>query len=161
MYASVCGFFDTYSQRITYEVPTRYRADTGEDTVKSTQKFLSSIIVAVGPIRYRLRLYKVPTAIVKILAGTFPLSADPGKVFFHNFDFETVLPVSKTTACRNFPVLIQFELSPTRYSVFCSGRTLIQSGAYRVVKPLKSVFCYLKGRGPLKKVKNLRKCSGI
>ncbi len=41
-----------------------------------------SIIVAVGPIRYRLRLYTVPTAIVKILAGTFPLSADPGKVFF-------------------------------------------------------------------------------
>ena len=26
-----CGFFDTYSQRKTYEVPTRYRADTGED----------------------------------------------------------------------------------------------------------------------------------
>jgi hypothetical protein len=41
-----------------------------------------SIIVEVGPIRYPLRLYTVPTAIVKILAGTFPLSADPGKVFF-------------------------------------------------------------------------------
>jgi hypothetical protein len=27
-------------------------------------------------------LYTVPTAIVKILAGTFPLSADPGKVIF-------------------------------------------------------------------------------
>jgi hypothetical protein len=38
--ASVCGFFDTYSQRITHKVPTRYRADTGEDTVKSAQKFL-------------------------------------------------------------------------------------------------------------------------
>ncbi len=52
----------------TYEVPTRYHADTGEDMVKST--------------RDRLRLYTVPTAIVKILAGTFPLSADPGNVFF-------------------------------------------------------------------------------
>ncbi len=40
VYASVSGFFDTYSQRITYEVPTRYRADTGEDTVKSGQKIL-------------------------------------------------------------------------------------------------------------------------
>jgi hypothetical protein len=46
------------------------------------QNFLFSIIVAVGPIRYRLRLYTVPTAVVKILAGTFPLSADPGEVFF-------------------------------------------------------------------------------
>ena len=36
----------------------------------------------MGPIRYRLRLYTVPTAIVMILAGTLPLSADPGKVFF-------------------------------------------------------------------------------
>ncbi len=25
--------------------------------------------------------------------------------FFHNFDFETVLPLSKTTAGRNFPVV--------------------------------------------------------
>ncbi len=72
------SLFDTYSQRKTYEVPTRYRADTG-------------------------------------------------KVFFHNFDFETVLPVSKTTVGRNFPVLQRFVLCPTRYSVFCSGKTLIQS----------------------------------
>ncbi len=85
-----------------------------------------SILVAVGPIGYHLRLYTVPTAIVKILAGTFPQSADPGKFFFHNFDFYTVLPVSKTTAGRNFPVLPQFVLCPTRFSVFCSGKTLIQ-----------------------------------
>jgi hypothetical protein len=65
--------------------------------------------------------------IIIILAGTLPLSADPGKVFFHNFNFETVLPVLKTTAGGNLPVLMQFELSPTRYSVFCSGTTLIQS----------------------------------
>ena len=45
----------------------------------------------MGPIRDRLRLYTVPTAMVKILAGTFPLSADPGKVLCYNFDFETVL----------------------------------------------------------------------
>jgi len=32
-------FFYTYNQRVTYEVPTRYRADTGKDSVKSTQKF--------------------------------------------------------------------------------------------------------------------------
>ncbi len=34
-------------------------------------------------------------------------------------------------------------------------------GAYWVVKPLKCIFYYLKGRGPLKKVKNLRKCRRI
>ncbi len=66
-------FFYTYSQGITYEVPTRYRADTGKDSVKSSQNFLFSRIVAVGPIRYRLRLHTVPTAIVMILPRTFPL----------------------------------------------------------------------------------------
>ncbi len=71
-----------YRQRKTNEVPTRYRADTGEDTVKSSQNFLFSKIVAVGPIRYRLRLHTVPTAIVMILPRTFPLSADPGEVIF-------------------------------------------------------------------------------
>ncbi len=35
----VLRIFYTYSQRKTDEVPTRYRANTGEDTVKSTQKF--------------------------------------------------------------------------------------------------------------------------
>jgi hypothetical protein len=69
-------------RRRTYEVPTRYRADTGKDSVKSSQNFLFSRIVAVGPIRYRLRLHTVPTAIVMILPRTFPLSADPGEVFF-------------------------------------------------------------------------------
>ncbi len=40
VHSSFCGFFYTYSQRKTYEVPTRYRVDTGKDTVKSTQQFL-------------------------------------------------------------------------------------------------------------------------
>jgi hypothetical protein len=35
VHSSFCGFFDAYCQRKTYEVPTRYHADTGEDTVKS------------------------------------------------------------------------------------------------------------------------------
>ncbi len=39
VHSSFCGFFDTYSKRKTYEVPTRYRADTRKDMVKSTQKF--------------------------------------------------------------------------------------------------------------------------
>ncbi len=38
MYSSFCGFFYTYSQRKTDEVPTRYRADTGEDMVKIDPK---------------------------------------------------------------------------------------------------------------------------
>ena len=82
VHSSLCGFFDAHSQRKTYEVPTRYRADTGKDPVKSSQIFLFSRIVAVGPIRYRLRLHTVPTAIVMILLRTFPLSANPGEVFF-------------------------------------------------------------------------------
>ncbi len=53
-----------------------------------------SIIVAVGPIRYHLRLYTVPTAIVKILAG-IPAICRPREGFFHNFDFDTVLPTSR------------------------------------------------------------------
>ncbi len=40
VHSSLCGFFDAHSQRKTYEVPTRYRADTGKDSVKSAQKFL-------------------------------------------------------------------------------------------------------------------------
>jgi hypothetical protein len=30
------------------------------------------------------------------LVGTLPLFADPGKVFFQKFDFDAVLPASKT-----------------------------------------------------------------
>ncbi len=41
---------------------------------------------------------------------------------------------------------------PPAIVFFCSGRTLIL-GAYWVVKPLKCVFYYLKGRGPLKNSK--------
>ncbi len=49
-------------------------------------------------------------------------------VFLHKFDFETVLPASKTTADCNFPVSTRFELTPSRNSVFCSVCNLIQSG---------------------------------
>jgi hypothetical protein len=38
---------------------------------------------------------------------------------------------------------------------FCSASTLIQSGTLFVVKPLKGVFYFLKGRGPLKKSKKI------
>ncbi len=111
----------------TYEVPTRYRADTGEVLVKSTQKFLifnncsgwthpvSSSIVQ-SSYRYSEDFSRGLLAICR-----------PRKGFFHNFHFETVLPVSKTTAGGNFPLSLRFVLSPTRYSVFCSGRNLIQS----------------------------------
>ncbi len=72
------------------------------------------------PTRDHLRLYTVPTAIVNILAGTFPAPAicQPREGYFYNFDFETVLPVSKTTADRNFPVLLRFVLCPSRSSDF-------------------------------------------
>ncbi len=60
-------------------------------------------------------------------ARDLPAILRPRGGFFRKFDFETVLPLLKTTAGRNFPVLLRFVLSPSRYSVFCSGKTLIQS----------------------------------
>ncbi len=120
---SFCGFFFTYSKRKTYEVPTRYRADTGKDSVKSTTKFLIfnncsgwthpvSSLIEQSSYRY-----------CEDFACDLPAICRPRKGFFHNFDFETVLPVSKMTAGRNLPVLLRFVLCPTRYGVFCSGKT--------------------------------------
>jgi hypothetical protein len=41
-------------------------------------------------------------------AKDLPAISRPRGGFFHNFDFETVLPVSKTIAGRNSPVLLRF-----------------------------------------------------
>ncbi len=60
-------------------------------------------------------------------AKDIPAISRPRGGFFHNFDFETDLPLSQTIAGRNFPVLRRFVQCPTRYSVFCSGKTSIQS----------------------------------
>ncbi len=49
-----------------------------------------------------------------------PAVCRPREGFFHNFDFETVLPVLKTTADGNFPVSIRFVLSPTRTVFFAA-----------------------------------------
>jgi hypothetical protein len=84
-------FLITYSQRKTCEVPSRYRVDTGEDS-------------AVGTNRYLHRWNKGLIAMLKILAGTLPLSADPRAGFLHKFDFEAVLPALKMTVDCNFPV---------------------------------------------------------
>ncbi len=65
---------------------------------------------------------------LQILVGTLPLSADPGKVFFHKFDFDTVMPASKSTAVCDLQVLIRFEQRTSRYYVFWCVGTLIQSG---------------------------------
>jgi hypothetical protein len=53
-------------------------------------------------------------------AKDLPAISRPRGGFFHNFDFETDLPLSKTIAGtgRNFPVLRRFVQCPTRYSVF-------------------------------------------
>jgi hypothetical protein len=52
------------------------------------------MFIAVGTNRYLHRLNKGPTAMLKILAETLPLPADPGEDIFHNFDFDTVLPAN-------------------------------------------------------------------
>jgi hypothetical protein len=120
VYSSFCGFFYTYSQRKTFEVPTRYCSDTGEDSVKPTHCSggthpESSLIVE--------RSHRYCDDIAKGL----PAIGRPQGGFFHNFDFETDLPLSKTIAGRNFPLLRRFVQCPTRYRVFCSGKTSIQS----------------------------------
>ncbi len=83
-----------------------------------------------------------------------PAICQPREGIFHNFDFDKVLPVSKTTSVGNFPVSIRFEQRPTRYSVFCSGSTWIQSGnILSCLSRWNEFFYHLKGQGPLKKSK--------
>ena len=125
--SSFCRFFYTYSQRKTYEVPTRYRADTGKDSVKSTQKFLIFQNCSGGTHPVSSSIVHSSYRYCDDFGRDLPPISRPRGGFFHNFDFETVLPLSKTTAGGNFPLLPRFVLCPTRYSIFCSGKTLIQS----------------------------------
>jgi len=67
VHSSFCGFFDTYSQRKTYEVPTRYRADTGKvffiiSILKQSSRYRRR--QRVGTFRYCYDLYNVLPAIV-------------------------------------------------------------------------------------------------
>ncbi len=66
-------------------------------------------------------------------------------------DRKRLLPLSRKIQARTHPLSCFFAAEVPWFN----------QGAFWVVKPLKSVFCYLKGRGPLKTVKNLRKCRGI
>ena len=120
-------FFYTYSQGITYEVPTRYRADTGKDLVKSSQNFI--IFQNCSGWTHPLSSLIAQSSYLYCddFAKDLPAISLPRGGFFHNFDYGTVLPLSKTIAGRNFPLLLRFVLCPTRYSVFCSGKTSIQS----------------------------------
>jgi hypothetical protein len=96
-------FFYTYSQRKTYEVPTRYRADTGEDTVKSTQKFLIFNNCSGETHPVSSSIVHSSYRYCEDFGRDLPAICRPREGLFHNFDFETILPVSKTTAGRNFP----------------------------------------------------------
>ncbi len=98
---------------------------------------------------------------MKILAGTLPLSADPGKVFF-------IISILKQSSRyrrwqRNATPRYRYDFYwvPLAIVFFAAYVTWFNQGAFSVVKPLKSVFCYLKGRGPLKKIKALRECRVI
>ncbi len=46
-----------------------------------------------------------------------------------------------------------FFIAVIRHEIFAAEGPRFNLGAYRVVKPLKCVFYYLKGRGPLKNSK--------
>jgi hypothetical protein len=54
------------------------------------------MLTAEGTNLYHHQLKKGLIAILQIFVGTLPLSADPGMVFFQKFDFDAVLPASKT-----------------------------------------------------------------
>jgi hypothetical protein len=53
----------------------------------------------------------------------------------------------------NLPVSIQFELRPTRYSVFCSVCNLIQSGSILSCEAAEKRFLLFKGPGSFKNSK--------
>ena len=143
-------FFDTYSQRITYEVPTRYRADTGKDSVKSSQNFL--IFQNCSGCTYPLSSSIVHSSYryCDDFAKDLPAISWPRGGIFHYFDFETDLPLSKTIAGRTSRYCDNLYNVLPAMVFFAAERPWFNLGAYWVVKPLKLVFCYLKGLGPLK-----------
>ncbi len=66
-------------------------------------------------------------------------------------DRKRFLPLSRKNQAMTHPLSCFFAAEGPRFNL----------GACWVVKPLKCVFCDLKGQGPSKTVKNLRKCRGI
>jgi hypothetical protein len=72
--------------------------------------------------------------------------------FFTCVVFE-VLPVSKTTAVCNHPVLIGFQPYTTHFLVFCSVGPLIQSGSMESCLAAQKRILYFKGPGSFKKSK--------
>ena len=120
----VADFFYTYSQGIAYEVPTRYRADTGKDSVKSSQNFLIFQNCSGWTHPVSSSIVHSSYRYCDDFAKDLPAISRPRGGFFHNFDFETDLPLSKTIAGRNFPVLRRFVQCPTRYSVFLQRKDL-------------------------------------
>jgi hypothetical protein len=58
-------------------------------------------------------------------------------------DRKRLLPLSSKIQARTHPLLCFFSAEVPWFN----------QGAFWVVKPLKSIFCYLKGQGPLKNIK--------
>ena len=153
VHSSSCGFFDTYSQRKTWKVPTRYRADTGEDSVKSTIKFLIFNNCSGGTHPVSSSIVHSSYRYCDDFGRDLPLSADPGEGFF----IISILKQSSRYRRRQ-------RVGTSRYCYdlyyvlpaivfFAAERPWFNLGAYWVVKPLKFVFYDLKGRGPLKNSK--------
>jgi hypothetical protein len=104
VHSSFCGLFDTYSQRRTYEVPTRYRANTGKVffiilILKQSSRYRRR--QRIGTSRYCYDLYYVPPAIVFFAAERpcFNLGAywvvKPLKFVFYNLKGRGPLKNSK------------------------------------------------------------------
>ena len=96
--------------------------------VKSTHKFLIFNNCSGGNHLVSYSIVKRSYRYFEDFGRDSPAICRPRQGFFHNFDFETVLPVSKTTAVCNLPVSIRFEQRTIRYRVFGCVGTLIQSG---------------------------------
>jgi hypothetical protein len=133
---SICGFFDTVhiaSGKLTkfppaiVSIPVRAQKN-------QPKKFLFS-------------------RFVKILAGTFPLSADPWRVFFITLILIQSSRYRRRQRIATYRYRYDLNRDPPAIVFFAAEGPWFNLGAYWVVKPLKCVFYYLKGRGPLKKSK--------
>jgi hypothetical protein len=65
---------------------------------------------------------------------------------------------TETTAVRGIPILFEIKLMAYRYKAFCSRRHMIETCPKLSSLTAESVFCCIKGRGPLKRYK---KCGNV
>ncbi len=109
---------------------------------KSVQCFADFIIAVVG--------HEIKRVVFNSYASVWSKIHENWKEYSIQIilDRKRFLPLSRKIQTMTHPLSCFFAAEGPRFNL----------GAYWVVKPLKFVFYDLKGRGPIKKVKNLREC---